>query len=366
MPIEVRNDMNPQSYLMGAAGAGQTTRQNQLIDEERNFRRKEDLMGQQTQNRKDLMDYQQGLSQQDFEFKLSTQQKNDYDKLQTALDNMRSSGLFTPEEIEQGKREILEKQSGITPSLRPRKSPWEKGKGVGDTWRGDGGMLFTRGKDGTVKKIGDNPDAPNADIWKQALEASKGADPTVPPDMKKAREYYNMMMGKTGNDGTVVNDPVNQAADQLLGPGVAPVAPGEEDILDFAQGKALPGQQQANQQNMKENTLKDANAVVDDREEKMITNGIDPVTKKSFLKDGKTPQQLQKELEIKKISLENYQKEYIDNIKAGGATAIWTGLKTPIKDAKVKSAEKEIAAIQRNLELAQSKILLFKHKRSSL
>lgn len=79
--------------------------------------------------RKQLMEYQAGLEQEGFEFRLTTKQKAEEDKLRDALDDLSRSDDFTEEEKGTFKRDLQAKMAGIKP-LPHRKEKFDFEKNI--------------------------------------------------------------------------------------------------------------------------------------------------------------------------------------------------------------------------------------------
>jgi hypothetical protein len=95
------------------------------------------------------------LDRDEFEYRLTAQQKADQIKYQNARYELMHNDSFTDEEKELALRQIDARLAGIEP-IPIRKDPpqWEPGRGVGEAWV-DNGMMVSRKPDGTLYKVGE-------------------------------------------------------------------------------------------------------------------------------------------------------------------------------------------------------------------
>ena len=127
---------------------------------------------------------------------MTAQQKADQERYQNALYNIQNSDAYSEDEKQEAERRLVAKIGGIQPlPIRKDPSKYPKGQNVGEIWTDDAtGTLVTRDKDGSPRKLADNPNVPTfrdiADLMKQAGTAltRPGAEPDDPPTLPTQAE----------------------------------------------------------------------------------------------------------------------------------------------------------------------------------
>jgi hypothetical protein len=109
---------------------------------------------------------------EDIEWGISARQRAEHNKLNEAYDEAKESGLYSEEELQDMRKQIIAKQAGIQPMPRMKEpSPYPEGQGVGEQWSSRG-FVMTRDPDGSERKIGDDRSVPTfkdiGDLWGQA------------------------------------------------------------------------------------------------------------------------------------------------------------------------------------------------------
>jgi len=291
MGIDVRHGANPSVVLAAKYGAGQNAarRQAQLAgaqaaerrnarEDEQEFRREMTAGGQQFQRemageqfgrRQELMELGQDLRQEDYEFRLTAQQRLDQEKWRNALywakttdelsDEVRQGGTS---ERQEAIRRAEARIAGAEDLLPARKEPskYPKGQGMGESWTTPEGLILTRDAQGNVKKIGESRTQPTYQdrikAWNLALEANQNSE-TGKFDMEAVKALYAQIMGSSGGGGMQL-DPSAALGHQAPAAGASvlgqfatdeqgPVAPGEQasaarqplPILGADQARAL-------------------------------------------------------------------------------------------------------------------------------
>jgi len=181
----------------------------------------------------------------------SQKQVDEYNKLSEAYADAVSSGEYTPEELQQIKRQIDAKRMGIEPVEKIKKpQPFQEGRNIGDVWQDESGLTLTRDKDGNVKKIADAP-APekpekkqdDIDINKIYAEVAKEVNPTtgepISADeaMKKTEERVKAIRAIQEKLNPQPTEPVPepQVRESLGQQGIRVLSPGE---VAFKSGSA--------------------------------------------------------------------------------------------------------------------------------
>jgi hypothetical protein len=148
-----------------------------------------------------VMGETQQLANDQFEFKLTAQQKQDQANYQNALYQLQQDDSFSPEEKDEAERLLFAAMAGIEP-LPTRREPSEfpDGQAIGQYWEDPRtGMVFTRDSKGDVKKIGDIQQPGQQDVsklWQTAFSAAQDIDGNI--DEAKARRIMQMMMSTPG------------------------------------------------------------------------------------------------------------------------------------------------------------------------
>lgn len=186
MPINVKHGANPSVVLAARYAAGQSgarakaqvagahaadrheTRedrqdfQREMTEGQRDFRREmvgegrdfqREMAGGQLDRQKELAEFGQGLREEDFEFRLTTQQKADEERWRNGYAEAKASGAFSEKEMEEVERQYLTRMMGNKPLLK-RKDPskYPKGQGIGDVWvNRETGEVERRDSKGDVK-----------------------------------------------------------------------------------------------------------------------------------------------------------------------------------------------------------------------
>lgn len=167
------------------------------------------------------------------ETKFTTQQKNEFDRLNQTYEDARASGDFTEDELKELRRQIVAKQAGIQPlpSLKDApKNPWETAHS----------RMFTDPETGRRGYL-DRDDVPQ--FFKDETSGSSSAPD---PDkffkrLESARRQLTKMV-PDGNGGMVEKPPTNEEAIALIrqedaamksyydgsAPTAAPPPPGED------------------------------------------------------------------------------------------------------------------------------------------
>jgi len=128
----------------------------------------------------------QKIQQENTEFGYSAKQRAEFNEATEAYDEAVKSGQFSPDELIDVKRQIIAKQSGITPLPRLKKpSPWGEGKGIGEIWQSDDDrFMFTRDEKGNVKRIAETNAQPTvkdvATLYQTAVTTLKGPEGEEP------------------------------------------------------------------------------------------------------------------------------------------------------------------------------------------
>jgi len=169
------------------------------------------LEGQRHQGRMAELQHEQGLEkmvagsileQEGFENRLTAKQKMEDDRLAEAEAAIMSDESFSEAEKQEAIRRIRARRAGIQPLPQRKETPkWGEGKGIGDVWTDDkSGTIFTRDKEGQVKKLGDS-------------------GPSF-ADIAKTREMAYKYLTKKTEDGTETpptRDEVDAEVERVLG-----------------------------------------------------------------------------------------------------------------------------------------------------
>jgi hypothetical protein len=152
-----QTDLARQAAVESQATAFQNTRENMRLNA--------DLQGE-------MADEAQARRRDDFEWEYTETQRRQVAQMEEGWQQAVDSGEYTNEELGEIRNQIDAKQIGIKPIKRlKKKSPFPTGQGIGEVWNSpDGGIMFTRDKDGNVKKIGETHKNPT---WKDRIEARK-------------------------------------------------------------------------------------------------------------------------------------------------------------------------------------------------
>jgi len=293
MGIDVRHGANPSVVLAAKYGAGQNAarRQAQLAgaqaaerrnarEDEQEFRREMTAGGQQFQRemageqfgrRQELMELGQDLRQEDYEFRLTAQQRLDQEKWRNALywakttdelsDEVRQGGTS---ERQEAIRRAEARIAGAEDLLPARKEPskYPKGQGIGDIWTTKNGTEVMREVGGGIKKLGSDPNQmtfqDKGRVWDKAVAGATNSETGV-VDEAKLRRLYALGIEMMGGQGGGMNlDPSIALGHQAPAAGASvlgqfatdeqgPVAPGEQasaarqplPILGADQARAL-------------------------------------------------------------------------------------------------------------------------------
>jgi len=141
----------------------------------------------------------------DFDFELSSKQRQEYNQLADAYEAAVRSGKFSKSELANMAVDLREKQDAMTDVNSPvrrlkDKSPYPEGQGVGQSWVDkDTGMIMSRDMKGGLGTPKDNPAmTTSADIEKWAKSVPKrygGIDGTMelPSTPQEISEHVNLM-----------------------------------------------------------------------------------------------------------------------------------------------------------------------------
>lgn len=135
---------------------------------EQEFGLRDDLYGREQERRRD-----------DIEWNYTTKQRQDFSRMNDALEEARTSGYFTDDEIKDLEQQKYTKLFGLEPVPNIKKrSPFPEGQGPGQTWQSDdGNFLLTRDDKGNTRKLGETNVKPTfrdrIDAYKQAVELSQ-------------------------------------------------------------------------------------------------------------------------------------------------------------------------------------------------
>lgn len=115
----------------------------------------------------------------DIEWNYTTKQRQDFSRMNDALEEARTSGDFTDDEIKDLEKQAYAKLGGLepVPAIKKR-SPFPEGQQTGQTWQSDdGNFLLTRDDKGNTRKLGETNVKPTfrdrVDAYKQAVELSQ-------------------------------------------------------------------------------------------------------------------------------------------------------------------------------------------------
>jgi hypothetical protein len=172
----------------------------------------------------ELDEHRAGLARQEYEYKLSTQQKSEIAKINNALDEARRSGRFSDDELAELERQADAKRMGIQPLPTPKKEPQ-----VPTLYTDEGGQWWVQNgqkwepvqqpKEGKVLTLNDvlkniptkknNPDDPN------------GAEIDIPINerLDMAQKILDRMNGASSPTPEAQPDPLTQAfQNYMFGP----------------------------------------------------------------------------------------------------------------------------------------------------
>lgn len=157
------------STIAGQYAAGGMERRRKLIDEQAEEQRKLRGMEKQFGLREDLMELQAGLNlekmyaqsdleQQEWEQRLTPQQKADRERYANARYEIMNNPEWSEEEKQEALATLNDKVAAANKPISFRKEPskWPQGQGVGEVWISkDGRLRLTRDPDGKVRKLGE-------------------------------------------------------------------------------------------------------------------------------------------------------------------------------------------------------------------
>jgi hypothetical protein len=208
MPILMKHSGNAAAAAAGEYGAGQGKRSwegmNAELAQQRQQENADHANAIQQSNELDRRSWElrsanmaQDRQQANIDYTYSAQQRAEYNKLAEAGAQAESSGLFTPDELIDVRREIIAKQAGMKPLPRMSKtSAFPPDRGIGKSWTSDdGAVVMTRDEKGQEKVLYKTEAAPTikdtAELYKQAqaaLTRTVGAD-TVMPKPEEIEAY---------------------------------------------------------------------------------------------------------------------------------------------------------------------------------
>jgi len=141
------------------------------------------------------------LNRGNFSFELSERQRQDFNQLADVYERAEESGDYTPEELQDLRRQIDARRLGIRPQQRAQKSsPFPQGQNTGDVWQSnDGQYLLTRDQNGNVKKVADT-------------------GRLSPRDQFEARQKaYELAIQQAGENGGNVDEAADRIFKRLMG-----------------------------------------------------------------------------------------------------------------------------------------------------
>lgn len=167
MPIVVANQPNAASSIVGNYAAGQGVTRQKIAAEQRQAQERTrlaeldqthalDRMDHEADLRREFAEEEQQRRYEDADWEYTTQQKREQEKLEEARAAVEAADYLTEDEKAQALYDIDQREAGIKPTRRIRKSGFPEGQGIGEIWTSDdGGLLLSRDRDGKVYKVGD-------------------------------------------------------------------------------------------------------------------------------------------------------------------------------------------------------------------
>jgi len=185
-----------------------------------------------------MLERRSELEKEGFEFKLTAQQKADQEKLQNALYDIEQSDLFSDEEKEKARRDIMTKYAGIKPmpkikedtrTMKERFKQETYTDESGDTWGAtpEGGWKRIGTKENVGLKIQDK-----TKLWHDALALAEG-------DYNRALEIYNQSIAAITGGGMGGDESSTGIQGQEAPVGALPPGQEESDLSKRVKGAII-------------------------------------------------------------------------------------------------------------------------------
>ena len=172
----------------------------------------------------ELAEHRAGLARQEYEYKLSTQQKSEIAKINNALDEARRSGRFSDDELAELERQADAKRMGIQPLPTPKKEPqvptFYTDEG-GQRWVQNGQKWEQVQQPKEEKGLTLNDVLKNIPTKKANPNDPNGADIDIPIDerLDMAQKILDRMNGASSPTPEAQPDPLTQAfQNYMFGP----------------------------------------------------------------------------------------------------------------------------------------------------
>jgi len=129
-----------------------------------------------------------------FEKQYTMKQKLDIAKWNRIKQDIDMNPSYTEQEREAIKRAADLQIMGIKPSELPKTTPWEKGKGIGESWKAADGSLLGRDPDGRLRLIQRWDQGPDAQSMKEEQDSLKAqAKLQVELEKEKRKGVFDLM-----------------------------------------------------------------------------------------------------------------------------------------------------------------------------
>ena len=170
----------------------------------------------------ELDEHRAGLARQEYEYRLSTQQKSEIAKINNALDEARRSGRFSDDELAELERQADAKRMGIQPLPTPKKEPqvptFYTDEG-GQRWVQNGQKWEQVQQPKEEKGLTLNDVLKNIPTKKANPNDPNGADIDIPIDerLDMAQKILDRMNGASSPTPEAQSDPLTQAFQNYMG-----------------------------------------------------------------------------------------------------------------------------------------------------